>query len=342
MPSRRVVGCVMLSLGVLLPGTLSAQEFYAGKQIRIVVGSAAGGGYDQYARMLQRYMAKHIPGDPSIIVVNMPGAGGLTGADYIFNIADKDGTVFGAFNRYSAVMPMLGVEQARFKSEQFNWIGTTASYSDNSYVLFVRSDSPHKSAADLRNAKEPVNIGVTGSDVPAILKEALGLNLKIVSGYKASEEVALAFTRKELDAHADGYVSFKATRGEWLEKKQVRIMVQFGRVDRLPELKDVPTARELAPTPDDRALIEFAEAPLRMARPFAAPPNVPAERVRILRAAFIKTMADPAYLKEIKTQNAEHSPLDGEGVQKVVQELLSVSPAVTKRYLKALGGKPPS
>lgn len=331
-----------LAVGVIVAGTAGAQEFYSGKQLRIVVGSAAGGGYDQYARMMQRHMTKHIPGAPSAIVVNMPGAGGLTAANHVYNIAERDGTVFATLNRYVAVMPILGVDQAKFKTDGFHWLGTTASYSDNSYLMFVRAALPHKTVEDMRNPAMPLHIGVTGTDVPAILKEALGLNFRIIGGYKSHDEMAAAFERGELDAMTDGYISMKAAKPDWIDKKFIRPMIQFGRVDRLPEMADTPTARELARTQEERELIEFAEAPLLMARPFAAPPGVPKDRVEMLRAAFMKTMTDKDYLHESQVQKLEYTPKDGAAVQKVVEDLAHVSPAVVARYLKALGGKAPS
>lgn len=331
-----------LLVGAMVAGTAAAQDFYSGKQVRIIVSSSAGGGYDQYARMMQRHMPRHIPGSPSIIVVNMPGAGGLTAANHLYNIAERDGTVFATLNRYTAVMPILGVEQAKFKTEGFSWIGTTASYSDNSYLMFVRAALPHKTVQDMRNPDMPLHIGVTGTDVPAILKEALGLNFRIIGGYKSHEEMAAAFERGEIDGMTDGYISMKATKPDWIDKKFIRPMIQFGRVDRLPEMADAPTARELARTAEDRALIEFAEAPLLMARPFAAPPGVPADRVAMLRTAFMKAVEDPEYLVESRAQKLEHTPKDGAAVQAVVDDLLKAPPAVIARYLKALGGKAPS
>ena len=341
--SRLGAACAaVLLLGPICVGTAAAQDFYSGKQLRIIVSSTAGGGYDQYARMMQRHMMKYIPGAPSAIVVNMPGAGGLTAANHLYNIAEKDGTVIATLNRYTAVMPILGVEQAKYKTEGFQWLGTTASYSDNSYLMFVRAAMPHKTVEDMRNPDMPLHVGVTGTDVPAILKEALGLNFKIIGGYKSHEEMAAAFERGELDALTDGYISMKATKPDWIDKKFIRPMIQFGRVDRLPEMADTPTARELARTPEDRALIEFAEAPLLMARPFVAPPGVPADRVAMLRTAFMKAVNDPDYLVESRLQKLEHTPMDGAAVQAVVADLIKAPPAVVARYLKALGGKPPS
>jgi tripartite-type tricarboxylate transporter receptor subunit TctC len=325
-----------------MTGVATAQNFYSGKQVKIIVSSASGGGYDQYARMLARYMPKYLPGNPSMIVVNMPGAAGVIAANHLFNIAEKDGTVIGTLNRFSAVMPILGVEQARYKTEEFNWLGTTTNYADNSYLVYVRSALPHKTIDDLRDPKKEVNFGVSTPDVPAVLKEALGLNFRIITGYKGQTDVQLAIERGELDANVDGYISMQAEHPDWLEKKFVRPLIQFGRVDRHPAFPDVPTARELARTAEDRALIEFAEAPMLMARPFAAPPGVPKERVELLRAAFMKTMKDPDYLAEVERTKAEHAPTDGATVQAVVAKLAKAPPNVIKRYLNALGGKPPS
>jgi tripartite-type tricarboxylate transporter receptor subunit TctC len=336
-----ITAAVVAATGLACAQGAAAQDFYAGKQVRLIVSSASGGGYDSYARLMQRHMPKYLPGNPTIVVVNMPGAGGLIAANHVANLADKDGTVFATFNRYAAVMPILGNDKAKFKTEEFQWIGTTASYSDNAYLLIIRSALPHKTVADMRNPDMPIHIGVTGTDVPAILKEALGLNFRLISGYKGSDDMELAFERGEVDGHSSGYNSILSRHGEWIEKGFIRPMIQFGRIDRLPILKDVPTARELARTPSDRALIEFAELPLLMARPFAAPPGVPADRIKLLRAAFMKAVADPAYLEEGKKQKLELTPKSGEEVQAIVASLSKVEPAVVQRYLKALGGKVP-
>ena len=320
----------------------TAQDFYQDKQVRIIVGSVAGGGYDHYARMLQRHMPKHIPGNPSILVQNLPGAGGLATANNVYNIAPKDGTVFAMLNRYNAVMPILGVTQAMFKAETFQWLGTTASYSDNSYLLVLRGSLPYRTIEDLRKPGVLLHVGNSGSDVPAILKEALGLNLKIISGYKGHEEIWAAFERGEIDVRGDSYISIMATKSAWIDKQYIRPIIQFGRLDRLPELADVPTARELARTSEDRELIEFAEAPLLIARPFAAAPGVPENLVEILRSAFMKTVSDPDYVAEVHLRKMEHTPQDGAAVQAVVAKMVKASPSVVSRYLKALDGNLPS
>jgi tripartite-type tricarboxylate transporter receptor subunit TctC len=338
-----VTAIAVMAVAASAMGTAAfAQDFYKGKQIRLIVSSAAGGGYDSVGRLLQRYMPQYIPGHPNMIVMNMPGAGGLIAANHIANAAEKDGTVIALLNRYVTVLPILGAEQAKFKSQELQWIGTTASYSDNAYLLVIRSALPHKTIADLRNPDMPINIGVTGTDVPAILKEALGLNFKLISGYKGSDDMELAFERGEVDGHTSGYNSVLSRHPDWIEKGFIRTMLQFGRVDRLPALKDVPTARELATTPADRALIEFAEMPLLIARPIAAPPGIPPDRLRILREAFAKTMADPQHTAESNKQKLELSPKSGEEVQAIIASLAKIDRAVVQRYIKALGGKRPS
>lgn len=332
-----------LSIFALAASTAAkAQDFYKGKTVKIVVGSSAGGGYDAYARLLARHMPKYIPGEPTMVVVNMPGADGIIAANHLDNLAERDGTVFGTFNRYVVLLKLLGSQQAKFDPEKLSWIGTTASYSDNAYLLVIRSALPHRTVDDLRNPQMPIHMGTTGTDVPAILKEALGLNLKLVSGYKGSDDLELAFTRSEVDGHTSGWSSIQSRHADWLTSNFIRPMIQFGRIDRIASLPDVPTARELAKTAEDRALIEFSELPLLIARPFAAPPGVPADRLAILRQAFMKAVADPQYLEEGNKQKLELTPKDGAEVSRLVQSITSAPASVVDRYKKALDGKVPT
>lgn len=338
--ARLVFAMVAAVLSIAAPAR--AQDFYAGKTIKIVVGSSTGGGYDSYARLLARHMSKYIPGQPTIVVVNMPGADGIIAANHLYNLADKDGATFGTFNRYVVLLGLLGSKQAKFDPAKFGWLGTTASYSDNAYLLVIRSALPHRNVADLRNPEMPVHLGNSGTDVPAILKEALGLNFKLVAGYKGSDDLEIAFERGEVDAHTSGWTSIQSRHDDWLKKDFIRPMIQFGRVERLPALANVPTARELAASPEDRALIEFAELPLLIARPFAAPPGVPPERLATLRAAFDKAVADPQYIAEGTKQKLELTPMDGATVSRLVEAITTAPPAVVERYKKALDGKVPS
>lgn len=323
-------------------GTAIGDDFYSGRTVKIVVSSAAGGGYDRYARLLARHMTNYLPGKPTMIVLNMPGARGLIAANHVYNIAEKDGSIFGTFNRYIVYMPLLGDDRAKFRPELFQWVGTTASYSNDAYLLVIRNTLPHRSIVDLRNPEIPLSVGETGSDVPAVLKEALGLSMKLVSGYKGSDDMEIAFERGELDAHTSGWSSIQSRHSNWLATKLIRPVIQFGRIDRLPALSDIPTARELARTEEDKALIEFAELPLMIARPFAAPPGVPTERIEMLREAFWKSVTDTAYIEEGTKQKLELTPKNGTDVQAIVNSLASAKPTVIDRYKKALGNKVPS
>jgi len=242
--------------------------------------------------------------------------------------------VFGTFNRYIVTKPLLGNANAKFKANEFNWIGTTTSYADDSYVLIVRSGVPHRNIDDLRNPALELHIGSIDTDVPQILKDALGLSYKVAYGYKGKDELDLAMERGEADGQTLGWSSVNSRHQHWLKDNLIRPLIQFGRIDRLPALADVPTARELAKTPEDRSLIEFSELPLLMARPFAAPPGVPADRVAILRKAFMQAVNDPEYIAEAGKQKLEMTPRSGEDVQALIAGLGQASPAVIERYKK--------
>ena len=326
-------------LGVGVAGSAMAQDFYKGKQVKLIVGAAAGGGYDTHSRMIAKHMQKHIPGAPTVVVMNMPAAGGIVATNHVYAIAEKDGASIGLFNRYSILAGILGNEQARFKVEEFHWLGTPASYSDNAYLFVIRAALPQKTVEDLRKANPPLSVGNVGSAPVRVLKEALGLNLKIIEGYKGSSELDLAFERGEVDGHTVGYANMLSRQPEWLEKNFVRPMIQFGRIDRLPALKDVPTAREVARTPEDRALIEFTEAPLLMAFPFAAPPGVPADRVRILRQAFRGTMEDKDYRADVEKSKLEYTPKYGEELQAIIAGMAKAPKVVVDRYNEIVGSR---
>lgn len=342
MRTKQFCTFLLSMIGLTVSFAASAQDFYGGKVVKIVVGSSTGGGYDSYARLLARHMGRYIPGQPTLVAVNMPGADGIIAANHIYNLAEKDGTVFGTFNRYVVLLGLLGNKQARFDPEKFGWVGTTASYRDNAYLLVIRSSLPHRNISDLRNPQMPIHLGNAGTDVPAILREALGLNFRVVAGYKGSDDLEVAFERGEVDAHSSGWASIQSRHDDWIKNGFIRPMIQFGRIDRLAALPDVPTARELTTNAEDRALIEFAELPLLIARPFATPPGVPKERLEVLRAAFAKVMNDPQYLAEGAKQKLELTPMDGASVAKLVESITNAPPSVVERYKKALDGKMPT
>jgi tripartite-type tricarboxylate transporter receptor subunit TctC len=319
-----------------------AEDFYKDKAINLIVANDVGGGYDAYARLLARHMGRHIPGRPSFIIRNMPGAGGLQMANYLYSVAKPDGLTIGMANRSMPFQSLFGQAGASFKSETFTWLGTASSYANDAYCLFVRTETPFRTAADLQHPPgNPANIGAlaaggTDTDLILIAKAALNLNIHLIRGYKGAQDVALAMERGEVDGRANGFSSIRVAYPEQLKQGKLRFLIQFGRAKRWSELPDVPTAQELAQTPDDKALIELAELPLLLARPYLAPPGLPAEQATILRTAFMATQADPEYLAEAQKLEFDISPLDGDAIQTILQRIAKTPASLLKRYSDAL------
>jgi tripartite-type tricarboxylate transporter receptor subunit TctC len=310
----------------------AADDFYKGKTLKIFSGTTAGSGTDAYARLIQQYFGKHIPGNPSVVVENMPAGNGLAAINHIYNIAAKDGTEIGLFNRSALFAPLLGDDNAKFAPELLNWIGTPGSFGDDAWVFMVRSDLPYRSFEDLRRADPPLN--VAGSNVNpfiALLYADLGVKMKIVYGY-ANQEMALALQRSEVDAIGNAYLSVVSTTPDLLTKNIARIMVQFGHDERLPALVGVPTGRELAHGADDSALIDLADFSLTLGFPVAAPPGVPQDRVAILRAGFADTMADAAYRADAERLMLAYSPKLGADLQADLVRLAATPASVVTRY----------
>jgi tripartite-type tricarboxylate transporter receptor subunit TctC len=332
----------------LAPATAQAQsaveEFYKGRQINLIVGYGPGGGYDITARLLARHLGDHIPGHPTIVVQNMAGAGSMRAANYLYVGAPKDGTTFGVIGRDIPLIGLIGSNSSvQFDPRKFTWLGSSSSFADDAYVLVVRPGAPVQSIEAARRAGGPPLVlggtgeGATDSDVPKILRDALGFNIKQVLGYPDSPSIFLAVERGEVDGRTFDLSSVKATKPEWLKPGSgYRVLVQFARVTRHPDLPDVPTARELALSDAARELIVFAEAPLlTMARPFAAPPGLPADRAKALQAAFLAAHRDPGFLAEAAKLGIDISPLSADDMARGIAQLARFSPA-TFDYMKKL------
>lgn len=326
----------------------SVEEFYKGRRITITVGYGPGGGYDVFARILARHMPKYIPGNPQIVVQNMPGAGSLTAANFIYTAAPKDGTAFGTFARDMPLLGLLGHNpNAQFDPRKFTYLGSSSNFSDDAYMMIVRDDAPPKSIADLRKGADVGLVlggtadGATGGDVPRILQDALGLTFRLVLGYRDSAAVFLAMERNEVHGRTTDLSAIQSIKPAWLKPGGgYRVLVQYARRDRHPLFPEVPTARELATTEAGRALIEFTETPLlTMARPFAAPPDVPADRAKALQAAFAATHRDPQYLEEAKKIGIYVSPVTAEELVASIERMAKSSPALMDRVRKLLGHK---
>jgi tripartite-type tricarboxylate transporter receptor subunit TctC len=350
-------GCEVLKLlaGLCLVFTLTSSpgsaetsdNFYKGKTITAIVGYGPGGGFDVLTRIVAQYMGKYIPGNPNVIVQNMPGAGSLLATNYLYSLAPKDGTMFGLLARNMPMIALLGHNSnVRFDPRQFTWLGSSSDFSGDAYVLIARKDAPAKSAADLRRSdRQQTVIGGTAegsgsADVPKILREALNLNFKLVLGYRDSAAMNLAMENGEIAGRTGELSSFRSVRPDWLKPdSDYRLLVQYARVTRLPDFPDVPTARELAPNEDARELIEFTEAPLTtMSWPFAAPPGIPPERAKILQDAFAAVHRDPQFLAEAAGAGFDIDLVTPEGILNSINKMAQVRPEVLDNVRSLIGG----
>jgi tripartite-type tricarboxylate transporter receptor subunit TctC len=326
----------------------TVEAFYKGRQINLIVGYGPGGGYDLTARLLARYLGRFIPGHPAIVVQNLVGAGSLRAANFLYAAAPRDGTTIALFGSDIPMIALVGANSAaQFDPRRFTWLGSSSSFADDAYALIVRADAKSPTLAAARRAGgAPITLGGTGegardADVPKILHDALGVNIKQVLGYPDSPSIFLAVERGEVDGRTFDLSSVKATRPQWLKPDGgFNVLLQFARVTRHPDLLGVPTARELANDPDARALIEFSETPLlTMARPFAAPPGVPEDRAEALQAAFLAAHRDKDFLTEAEKLGVDISPVGADDMARGV-ERLARAPASVLAYMKRLLARP--
>ena len=333
----------LIVVACLWSAPASAQDFYRGKIVNLVVGNATGGGYDAYGRLLARHMGRYIPGEPTIVVRNMPGAGGMVMSNWLYSQAPRDGLTFGLMSRPNPIEPVIGNPAAKFKSEDFTWIGTPSTYEEDAYCLIVRADTPFKTIADVQRSSRPLLLGAlaaggSDTDVTLMAREVFKLNVQLVRGY-SSAELNLAIQRGEVEGRAIGMSSIQTGLGDFLREGKLRFLVQFGHEQRWKVLPDVPTARELAGNAEDKALIELAELPFLMARPFLAPPGVPELQAAVLKKAFMDANRDPDYLREAAQLKIDISPLSGDEIAKIVARIAKTPPAVVARYNAILHAK---
>jgi tripartite-type tricarboxylate transporter receptor subunit TctC len=305
-------------------------DVLAGKSVQMIIGFGPGGGYDLWARTLGRHIGKHLPGNPNVVPQNMPGAGSFTAASYIFNIAPKDGSALGIIARDAALGPLTGASGARFDPTRLSWIGTPTKETN---VCIAFHTAQVKSVQDLYDKQ--LILGDTGPGTgtrsyPKALNELLGMKFKLVGGFPASSDVFLAMERGEVDGICESLDSIKIRRPDWIPSGKVAILFQGG-AEPNPELKDVPFVRDLARTPEQKQAIEFLYAGQGIGRPFVAPPDLPAERLKMLRDAFNATMKDADFIAETKKSKLELEPEDGEHLAALIAKIYATpKPIVDK------------
>jgi tripartite-type tricarboxylate transporter receptor subunit TctC len=336
-----------LSLFLMIAGSAPGQAqapFFQGKTITIVVGYQAGDGYDIWSRLLAAHMGKHIPGSPGMIVQNMPGAGSMIAANYIYNVAKPDGFTLGSIGPSLYIDQLIGKKEVQFDWAKFGWVGSTE---NTPWLLYMKTDSPYKSVEDVRKASQPPKCSATGTGtsghfIPKLLEEALGAKFDLVMGYKGGAEQDLAFERGEVVCRSLSIPTFFAREPftTWRKKNMVRILMQTGR-KRDPRMPDVPTIHELMSeykTPAvTRSLVTVILAGGDLGRPFITPPGLAADRLKMLRDAFQKTMTDPAFLADVKTRKLEVDPDFGEQLETIAKEVINPSREVVEKMKKLLG-----
>ena len=340
---KRIIFTLLLFLP--LSSAVQAQDtFYRGKSIKLIVGSSTGGGYDLWARFLARYYGQHIPGKPDIIVQNMPGAGSLVAANYVYGVAKPDGLTLGAIVPAIYFDQLVERKEVQFDWAKFTWIGSPE---QNDILHFIRADTPYRTVEDLRNAKEPPRCGssgtgTTGHYFPRLLEETFGVKSRIVGGYQGGAEIDLAVERGEVQCWSPVLATFFGREPyiSWYKKGFVRVLVQTGK-KRDPRLADVSTIWELMDrykTPESgKRLVRVVISGVTLGRPILTTPGVPAERVKILRQAYAKTLNDPELLTEAKKRRWEVDPLAGEELESLAKEVIVQPAQVIERMKWVLG-----
>jgi tripartite-type tricarboxylate transporter receptor subunit TctC len=342
-----VILCLSFFVGVssIFASILHAQSpFYQGKSIRVIRGGQAGDLYDGWARLIANHLGKHIAGNPNIVVQNMPGAGSVIAANYVYGVAKPDGLTVGSLNPAIYMDQLIGRKEVQFDWSKFLWIGTPE---QTDFVFFMRGESPYKSIEDIRKAAEPPKCGSTGTGsplyhIPKLMEETLGTKFNIVTGYQGAGDIDLAVERGEMHCRLITVAAFSGREPflTWKKNGFVRPLVQTGR-KRDPSLPDVATFYELMDryktTETGRRLATLILAPSEFGRPMVAPPGIPVDRLKLLREAWNMTLKDPELLAEAKKRGWLVGPVAGEELESLAKEVIAQPPDVIARLKKLLG-----
>jgi tripartite-type tricarboxylate transporter receptor subunit TctC len=324
---RAATLAILLAYGLASPSQ-AADDFYKGKTINFIIGTAAGGGYDSYSRLIARHIGRHLPGQPSVVPQNMPGAAGMRAANYLYGVAPKDGTVIGMLDQAIYLDQILGTAGLTVDATKFNWIGRILS---NSAVLYAWHAARVKTIADVFTHDLFVSTSGAASRLNwTVLNNVLGMKFRIIPGYQGSNDSRLAMMRGEVDALSQPWPVLKVEGEQLLRDKQINLLLQTG-ADKHPELPHVPRMIDLAKNADDKALLGLFSSPSTIGRSVMAPPDLPAERVRALRQAFAAEIRDPALLDDVKKLKLELDPLDGDALQAVIAGRGAIAPDLIAR-----------
>ena len=331
-----IAGLIALSYTGTNAFAQAVDKFYAGKTIDFIVGYPPGGSNDIYGRAVARHIGRHIPGNPTVVFRNMPGAGSILAANHIYNAAPKDGTVMGLLAATNTIDEKLGASGVKFETAKFNWVGRISSAVN---VTAMWNTSKVKSIADAFKIETALGATGTGSTVfvyPNVLNRVLGTKFKLVMGYGGSNEAMLAMERGEVDGHSTSWEAYKAAHPDWIRDKKINIVVQYG-LKRHPDLPDVPTCVEIARTPEEAQILKAVVNATEIGKAVLTSPGVPADRVEMLRKAFMDMTADPEFIAELESQRVELTPMSGTELQALVQEIGSLSPELVQKIRAVYG-----
>jgi tripartite-type tricarboxylate transporter receptor subunit TctC len=327
------LAAVIAAVLIPLPGLAQAEpsDVYKGKTVTLYIGNPAGGGYDLYGRLLARHIGRHLPGNPTVIASNMPGATGITCANFIYGIAPKDGTAIAILAQNIAEEQVFGTEGVRFDASKFSWIGRMSSNVEVSYVWHT---VPVKTIDDVKT-RETLFAATGPSSViyPTLLNGMAGTRFKLIRGYPGTQDAHLAMQRGEVEGAMSSLNTLKTAAGDWLASGKINVIVQYA-LARHPDLADVPAVVELGKTPEDKRVLAFFATSATIGRSIVAPPDLAKDRLEMIRAAFDATMADEQFLADVRQAKSALEPLSGQELQKISERTVNL-PAEERERARA-------
>jgi tripartite-type tricarboxylate transporter receptor subunit TctC len=315
-------GClvVLAMFGATQAVAQPAAEYYAGKTVNVIIGFGPGGGYDRWGRTVAHHIGKHLPGNPTVVAQNMPGAGSYVAASHIYGAAPKDGTVFAIIARDAALGPLSGAPGARFDATKMSWLGSPTKEHNVCIAYHTAKVKDVQQLHDTQLILGDTGPGTGTRSYPKVLNELLGFKFKLVGGFQSSADVFLAMERGEVDGICESLDSVLSRRPDWISSKKVTVLLQAGSAPH-PELKGVPFVLDLARNDEERQVLEFLYAGQGIGRPFVAPPDLPAERLKMLRDAFNATMKDVEFAADARRSKLELEPEDGEHLATLIKKI---------------------
>jgi tripartite-type tricarboxylate transporter receptor subunit TctC len=338
--ARLLVIALLAALPASIASAQSPADFYKGRTVELYVGYSVGGAYDLYARTIARFLGRHIPGNPTVIVKNMEGGGSLRLANWLFRVAPKDGSVLATIGRGTGFDPILGQQGAQFDGTKFTWLGSANN--ETSVCVAWNATSGISKFDDLLTKQMTVGGTSMSADTdqfPKVIDGVFGAKMKIVSGYPGGNDVVLAMERGEIQGRCGwSWSSIMSTHKAWIDEKKITVLVQLA-LRKHPELPNVPLIMDLAKTDEQKQVLKLIFARQTMGRPYLAPPGIPADRAAALRKAFMDTMADKDFLAEAEKEKLEITPVDGADLQNLVAEVYATPADIEKKAAALLNGQ---